>query len=86
MPYYPTVKNIWFIEKSGIAREDYFMYCIVEGQKVYPNCYGLEMIVAVTFQLHSARKEIFRQCVVVKTAKIDIPVILGISFQNVMLN
>ena len=44
--FYQTVKrNIRAIEKTGIAGGDYSMSCTVEGQKAYPEYYGLEMIV-----------------------------------------
>ena len=85
--YYLTAKKcIRTIEKSNITRGDYFMSCTIEGEKVYPEYYGLEMIIAVAFRIRSPRTETFRQWIIAKVAKPDISAISGIFFQNGILN
>ncbi|MDR2917860.1 MAG: virulence RhuM family protein [Tannerella sp.] len=86
MYYLTAKKSIRSIEKSGIVSGDYSMNCTIEGQNVYPEYYGLEMIIAVAFRIHSPKAEIFRQWIIAKAARPDIPATLGISFQNAILN
>jgi hypothetical protein len=60
--YHPTAKrHIRAIEKSGIAEGDYKMTCIVSGNGVRPEYYGLEMIVAVAFRVKSLQADTFRR-------------------------
>jgi len=60
--YYRRVKKcVRDIQKSGIADGDYSMCCTVEGEKVYPEYYGLEMVIAVAFKVQSVRADIFRK-------------------------
>lgn len=60
--YYQTSKKlIRDIEKSGIAHGDYLGSCIVEGSKIYPDYYGLEVIIAVAFRVQSPNADIFRR-------------------------
>lgn len=60
--YYQTAKrHIRTIEKSGIAGGDYTMICTVDGQKIYPEYYGLEMIIALAFRVQSKNAEMFRK-------------------------
>ncbi len=71
--YYQTAKrHIRAIEKSTVASGDYTMSCTVEGMKIYPDYYGLEMIIAVAFHVQSQNAAIFRDWlmrkVVVSTA------------------
>ena len=66
--YYQTAKrHIRAIEKSGVAGGDYSMCCTVEGQKAYPEYYGLEMIVAVAFRIQSAKADVFRKWIYHRT-------------------
>lgn len=59
--YYREAKrHIRAIEKSGIVSGDYSMCCTVEGQKVYPEYYGLEMVIALAFRIQSKNVEVFR--------------------------
>ncbi len=61
--YYRTAKrHIRAIEKSGIVSGDYSMCCTAEGQKVYPEYYGLEMIIALAFRIQSKNATLFREC------------------------
>jgi hypothetical protein len=60
--YYQTAKRgIRTIEKSGAAGGDYSMSCTCDGSKVYPNYYGLETIIALSFQVQSAKARIFQE-------------------------
>jgi hypothetical protein len=60
--YHPTAKrHIRSIEKSGIADGDYKMACIVDGNGVHPEYYGLEMIVTVAFRVKSWQADTFRR-------------------------
>lgn len=84
--YQTAKKNIRAIEKSGIAIGDYSMGGTVEGGQVYPDYYGLEMIIAVAFRVQSTNSEAFRKWVMQKAIKqqiVRIPVLLT---QNAMLN
>lgn len=50
--YYRTVKRyIRSIEKSSIVSSDYSMCCTVEGKKVYPEYYGLDMVIGLAFRI-----------------------------------
>ncbi|MBD8390494.1 helix-turn-helix domain-containing protein [Dysgonomonas sp. BGC7] len=63
--YYRTAKRyIRVIEKSGIVNGDYSMCCTVEGQKVYPEYYGLEMVIALAFHIQSPQAIVFRKYLV----------------------
>ena len=63
--YYRTAKRyIRAIEKAGIAEGDYTMSCIADGRKVYPEYYGLEMIISLAFRIQSPEAMIFRNYLV----------------------
>ena len=63
--YYRTAKrHIRAIEKAGIAQGDYTMSCIADGRKVYPEYYGLEMIISLAFRIQSPEAMIFRNYLV----------------------
>lgn len=71
--FYQTAKRcVRDIEKSGIANGDYLMCSTVEGRQVYPEHYGLEMVIAVAFRVRSAKADIFRKWVIHKTTKADL--------------
>ena len=60
--YYRTaIRYIRAIEKAGIAKGDYVMGCTADGLKVYPEYYGLEMIIALAFRIQSRNAEVFRK-------------------------
>lgn len=63
--YYREAKrHIRAIEKSGIVRGDDSMGCICEGSKVYPDYYGLDMVIALAFRIQSPEAMIFRNYLV----------------------
>lgn len=85
--YYWTAKrHIRAIEKAGIAEGDYTMSCIADGLKVYPEYYGLEMIIALAFRIQSRNAEIFRKWLWGKAVRIEIPEMQVVPVQNYMLN
>lgn len=84
--YQTAKKNIRAIEKSAIADGDYSMGGTVEGGQVYPDYYGLEMIIAVAFRVQSVNSEAFRQWVLKKEVKQEIVRIPVLFMQNAMLN
>jgi hypothetical protein len=60
--FYPTAKrHIRAIEKAGIAAGDYKMACIVDGNGVHPEYYGLDMVVAVAFRVKSWQADTSRR-------------------------
>jgi hypothetical protein len=59
--YYQTAKKcIRAIEKSTVASGDRTLSCTVEGMKIYPDYYGLEMIIVVAFRVQTPNAEVFR--------------------------
>jgi hypothetical protein len=69
--YYQTVKRyIRDIQKADIADGDYKMTCVVSGMNVYPEYYGLEMIVALAFRFRSWQADKFRQWIVERATAI----------------
>lgn len=85
--YYQTAKrHIRSVEKSGVADGDYSMCCTAEGQKVYPEYYGSDMVIAVAFQVQSARTELFRRWVVRRIIASHLPRTIMLSLQKSMLN
>lgn len=82
--YYSTAKRyIRAIEKSGIARGDISMDCTVEGQKVYPEYYGLDMVIALAFQIQSPEAIIFRKYLVKKISTHPLIVQLTYKIQKI---
>ncbi len=85
--YYRTAKrHIRAIEKAGIAEGDYTMSCIADGLKVYPEYYGLEMIIALAFRIQSRNAEVFRQRVLAKVGATDSRIETLIFSDHVFLN
>lgn len=85
--YYRTVKRyIRSIEKSGIVRGDDSMGCVVEGRNIYPEYYGLEMVIAVAFRIQSRNAEMFREWLMNRAMKQDIVTGLILPLQRANLN
>ena len=85
--YYQTVKkNIRNIEKSGIADGDHSMSCAVEGMRIYPDYYGLEMIIAVAFWIQSTNAEIVRKWFIRKVVKVELPQAILLHLKNIVWN
>ena len=85
--YYQTTKKlVRDIEKSGIADGDYSGGCTCEGSKIYPDYYGLEMVIAVAFRVQSANAGVMRKWLLRKISKVGITEMLILPIQNSMLN
>ncbi len=85
--YYQTTKKlIRDFEKSGVAGGDYSSSCTVEREKIYPDYYGLEMVIAVAFRVQSANAEVMRRWVCRRVLRTEIPKILMLPIQNSSLN
>ena len=84
--YHTAKKHIRAIEKLGVAGGDYSRSCTCEGSKIYPDYYGLEMVIAVAFQVQSANAEVFRKWIYRRAVRIEIPKMLMLPIQNSMLN
>jgi hypothetical protein len=90
--YYQTIKrHIRAIEKSAVAGGDYSMSCTVEGMQVYPDYYGLEVIIAVAFRVQTKNAEIFRNWLIRKAVSgtTDMPninILICREWNNISLN
>ncbi len=85
--YYQTVKRvIRKIEKSGTIQGDNMGTYAFERGRLYPDCYGLEMVVATSFQVQSEKAKIFRNWLLRKVTKTEIPEMQITTNQNPMLN
>lgn len=85
--YYRIVKqHIHTIEKSGIVRGDISMGAAAEGRNIFPEYYGLEMIIAIAFRIQSKNTQTFREWLCNKAARKEITEMPVMSIQNYMLN
>ncbi|MDR1501657.1 MAG: hypothetical protein LBT43_04305 [Prevotella sp.] len=85
--YYRTAKqHIRAIGKLGIARGDDSMGCVVEGRNICQEYYGLEMVIALAFQVQSKNAEAFRRWLSNKAARKDFFEMPVMPVQNYMLN
>lgn len=65
--YYQTAKkHIRSIEKSNIATGNCSMSTSMEGMKIYPDYYGLEMILSLAFRIQSKNAQVLKKWVLVK--------------------
>ena len=55
--------QIRIILKEGICFGDYSNGGVVGNSKIYPDYYGLDMIIALAFRVHSYEADIFRRWV-----------------------
>jgi hypothetical protein len=83
----PTAKrHIRAIEKSGIADGDYTMTCIVGNMSVQPEYYGLEMIAALAFRIHTWQANILRRWLMERVAqsapKLRLPVSVFVAVRE----
>ncbi len=87
--YYQTAKrHIRAIEKSTVASGNYTMSCTVEGMKIYPDYYGLEMIIVVAFRVQSKNAEIFRNWLMKKAviSAAERPILMLEKWHGISLN
>jgi hypothetical protein len=87
--YYQTAKrHIRTIEKSAIAGGNEKMSCTIEGMRIYPDYYGLEMIIALVFRVQSHNAKIFREWVVKKVVanNTSSPILMVGNWGGISLN
>ncbi len=85
--FYQTVKrHIRAIEKSGVASGDCSLPCTVEGKKVYREYYGLEVIIAVAFQVQSPKTAIFRRWVASRITQSSTQIVFTSLNNKTMMN
>ncbi|MDR2497408.1 MAG: helix-turn-helix domain containing protein [Tannerellaceae bacterium] len=71
--YYQTAKRcIRTLEKSGAAAGDYSMSCTCNGSKIHPDYYGLEIIIALSFQVQSAKAKIFQEWLIRRISMVEL--------------
>ena len=66
---YPSVKKvIRKIEKQGLVKTDHLKSnsYVVENNSIYPDYYGLEMTIALSFQIQSMKTKLFREWILQK--------------------
>lgn len=85
--YYQTAKkHIRAIEKSSIANGDYSMGCLVSGNHIYAEDYGLEMVIVVAFRVQSEKAEIFRKWVTRRITQSRTRVVFTTFSNNTIMN
>lgn len=57
--------NIRSILKSGVIRSDISQDMVMSGNLIVPDVYGLDMIIALAFRIHSPNAEKFRTWVII---------------------
>ena len=68
----PTVRaNIRTILKTGIVTGDFINGATLVGNNILPDYYGLDMIMALAFRIHSPQAGIFRRWILGKAAKVE---------------
>ena len=81
--YVQTVNGgIKTILKSGIVKADIPCPVTVTGNTLMPNVYGLDMITALAFRVHSPKAEIFRDWVIRRITANPLPAKLIIQLSN----
>jgi hypothetical protein len=85
--YTQTVNaNIKAVLKAGIIEVDISGTATVSENAVLPDVYGLEMIIALSFRIQSRNAEIFRNWLLGKASKPELPQILIMPVQNTAWN
>lgn len=79
-------KHIGTIEKSNIATGNCSMSSSMEGMKIYPDYYGLEMILALAFQIQSRNAQVIRKWILSKAGTADSRIEALIFRDNIFLN
>lgn len=68
----PAVRaNIRTILKTGIVTGDFTNGATLVGNNIVPDYYGLDMIMALAFRIHSPQAEIFRRWILGKATKVE---------------
>lgn len=81
--YVQTVNGaIKAVLKSGIVKADISRPLTVSGNTLLPDVYGLDMITALAFRIHSPKTEIFRDWIIRRITVYPIPAELIILLSN----
>lgn len=79
----PAVRaNIRTILKTGIVTSDFTNGATLVGNNILPDCYGLDMIMALAFRIHSPQAGIFRRWILEKATKVE----RGITQQPILIS
>lgn len=79
----PTVRaNIRTILKTGIVTGDLTNGATLVGNNIFPDYYGLDMIMALAFRIHSPQAEVFRRWILGKAIKVE----RGITHQPILIS
>lgn len=69
---FPTLRtHINSILKSGVVCADFRYGATQYGNQLLPDCYGLEMIMALAFRIQSPQAELFRRWILEKVTKTE---------------
>lgn len=74
--------NIRTILKTGIVTGDFTNGATLVGNNILPDCYGLDMIMALAFRIHSPQTGIFRRWILEKATKVE----RGITHQPIFIS
>jgi hypothetical protein len=81
--YEQTVNtNIKAVLKSGVIKTDVSLSATVSGNVLMPNAYGLDMITALAFRIHSLNAELFRDWIIRRITANPLPTKLIIQLSN----
>ena len=81
--YVQTVNaGIKTILKSGIVKADIPCLVTVAGNALMPDVYGLDMITALAFRVHSPKAELFRDWIIRRIIANPLPAKLIIQLSN----
>ena len=61
--------NIKAVIKSGVVRPDLSGHVVVDGNTTLPLDFGLDMITALAFRVHSHKADIFREWVICRMTR-----------------
>jgi len=68
----PAIRaNIRTIQKTGIVTGDFTNGATLVGNNIVPDYYGLDMIMALAFRIHSPQTGIFRRWILGKATKVE---------------
>lgn len=84
----PTVRShVRAILKTGIATGDYTNGATLVGNNVLPDYFGLDMVMALAFRIHSYKTKIFRKWIMRKMTTTERqPIVLQYNYQTVCLS
>lgn len=80
--YSPTVKAaIKAVLKSRVVAPDYTHGGVVNGKSLLPDYFGLDMITAIAFRIHSPQAQAFRELVLSRLSTVSKPTAISLVVQ-----